>query len=69
MNTPKLTFEQAALLSRWLSGDRKGVSHTPSFYMSANNCSAGQKGRWIWDWSGGRIVKVWVPASLENEHA
>ena len=57
-----LTFEQAALLSRWLSGE--ALHHSQKFTRTD-----GSYGRWIWDWSGGRIVEVWVPATLEQASA
>lgn len=60
-----LTFEQAALLSRWLSGDRENIEADEL----TQHWTTRQLGRWIWarakDWPLG----VWVPASLENEHA
>ena len=67
MNTPEpeLTFEQAALLARWLSGDREGILKSGQY-----DRELGKQGRWIWI-RGTRIgyQEVWVPASLENERS
>ena len=52
-----LTFEQAALLARWLSGDRTRIYSSTEF----------KHGRYIWGYAGPtRLIEVWVPATLEQ---
>lgn len=64
MNTPELTFEQAARLSRWLSGDREGINHSIQYRRNP----FAEPGRWIWIHGHRRTLEVWIPASFENEH-
>ena len=61
-----LTFEQAALLSRWLSGDREGISASEPYIRADTE----ELGHWIW--IRGPVYRsreVWVPADLEYEHS
>lgn len=57
-----MSFEQAALLARWLSGDRKGFSSSPITFRQ------NERGRWVWCYSPSlKFTEVWVPEELENE--